>query len=84
MSPGSLCWTIFALWPSRQLHGLSGAQRLGKTTLVHLIPRFYDPTSGRILIDGLDLRDVTLSSLRNNIGMVMQETFLFRAHCGKI
>ncbi len=59
---------------STALVGPSGS---GKTTLVHLIPRFYDPTSGRILIDGIDLRDVTLSSLRNNIGMVMQETFLF-------
>jgi subfamily B ATP-binding cassette protein MsbA len=44
---------------------------------VHLIPRFYDPTAGRILLDGTDLRDVTLASLRCNIGMVMQESFLF-------
>jgi ATP-binding cassette, subfamily B, bacterial MsbA len=59
---------------STALVGPSGS---GKTTLVHLIPRFYDPTSGRILVDGLDLRDVTTSSLRNNIGMVLQESFLF-------
>ncbi len=54
--------------------GMSGG---GKTTLVNLIPRFYDVTSGRILIDGHDLRDVTLASLRKQIGMVTQQTILF-------
>ena len=54
--------------------GLSGA---GKTTLVNLIPRFYDPTAGRIAIDGTDTRDVTLASLRDQIGIVSQETVLF-------
>ena len=54
--------------------GSSGA---GKSTLVHLIPRFFDVTGGRILIDGLDVRDVTLSSLRSQIGIVTQETVLF-------
>jgi subfamily B ATP-binding cassette protein MsbA len=54
--------------------GLSGA---GKTTLVNLIPRFYDVTSGAILIDGVDVRDVTLASLRAQIAMVTQETVLF-------
>jgi len=54
--------------------GLSGA---GKTTLVNLVPRFYDVTSGAILIDGTDVRDVTLKSLRSQIGMVTQETVLF-------
>ncbi len=54
--------------------GLSGA---GKTTLVNLIPRFYDVTGGAILIDGIDIRDVTLKSLRAQIGMVTQETVLF-------
>jgi subfamily B ATP-binding cassette protein MsbA len=54
--------------------GLSGA---GKTTLVNLIPRFYDVTGGSILIDGLDIRDVTLASLRAQIGIVTQETVLF-------
>ncbi|HEY8550901.1 MAG TPA: lipid A export permease/ATP-binding protein MsbA [Vicinamibacterales bacterium] len=54
--------------------GLSGA---GKTTLINLIPRFYDVTSGAILIDGIDIRDVTLASLRAQIGMVTQETVLF-------
>ena len=54
--------------------GLSGA---GKTTLVNLLPRFYDVTSGAIRIDGLDIRDVTLKSLRSKIGIVTQETVLF-------
>ena len=54
--------------------GSSGA---GKSTLVHLIPRFFDVTDGRILIDGSDIRDVTLASLRSQIGIVTQETVLF-------
>jgi subfamily B ATP-binding cassette protein MsbA len=54
--------------------GLSGA---GKTTLVNLLPRFYDVTGGAILIDGVDVRDVTLKSLRRQIGIVTQETVLF-------
>ena len=54
--------------------GPSGA---GKTTMARLIPRFWDPTSGRVTIDGADLRDVTLSSLRNQIGLVTQEVILF-------
>lgn len=54
--------------------GSSGA---GKSTLVHLIPRFFDVTSGRLLIDGIDVRDVTLASLREQVGIVTQETVLF-------
>ena len=54
--------------------GLSGA---GKTTLVNLIPRFYDVTGGAVLIDGVDVRDVTLRSLRAQVGIVTQETVLF-------
>ena len=54
--------------------GSSGA---GKSTLVHLIPRFFDVTGGRILIDGHDVRDVTLASLRRQIGIVTQDTILF-------
>ncbi len=54
--------------------GPSGA---GKTTLVNLIPRFYDPTEGSIAIDGFDLRDLKLASLREQIGIVPQETLLF-------
>jgi ATP-binding cassette, subfamily B, bacterial MsbA len=54
--------------------GSSGA---GKSTLVHLIPRFFDVTEGRLLIDGRDARDVTIASLRSQIGIVTQETILF-------
>ena len=54
--------------------GSSGA---GKTTLVHLIPRFFDVSSGRLLIDGRDVRDTTLASLRSQIGVVSQDTVLF-------
>ena len=56
------------------LVGLSGA---GKTTLVNLLPRFYDVTDGAVLFDGIDVRDVTLKSLREHIGIVTQETVLF-------
>jgi len=51
---------------------LVGASGVGKTTLVNLIPRFYDPTAGRIAIDGSDLRDVTLKALRAQVGLVSQ------------
>ena len=60
-----------------QLVALVGPSGAGKTTLTYLIPRLYDPTAGRILIDGHDLRDVTLDSLATQIGMVTQETHLF-------
>jgi ATP-binding cassette, subfamily B, bacterial len=60
-----------------QLVALVGPSGAGKTTLTYLIPRLYDPTSGRILIDGHDLRDVTQTSLTAQIGMVTQETHLF-------
>jgi ATP-binding cassette subfamily B protein len=60
-----------------QLAALVGPSGAGKTTLTYLIPRLYDPSSGRILIDGIDLRDVTLDSLAEQIGMVTQETYLF-------
>ena len=56
------------------LVGLSGA---GKTTVVNLLTRFYDPTQGRITIDGIDIRDVTLTSLRTRIGLVTQDIILF-------
>ncbi|HOU40059.1 MAG TPA: ABC transporter ATP-binding protein [Promineifilum sp.] len=60
-----------------QLAALVGPSGAGKTTVTYLIPRLYDPTGGRVLIDGHDLRDVTLNSLAENIGMVTQETYLF-------
>jgi ATP-binding cassette, subfamily B, multidrug efflux pump len=56
---------------------LLGATGSGKTTIINLLPRFYDPSEGRITIDGHDLRDVTLDSLRSQIGIVLQETTLF-------
>lgn len=57
---------------------LVGASGAGKTTLVHLLPRFYEPADGAILIDGIDIRRVRLRSLRQRIGIVPQETMLFR------
>jgi ATP-binding cassette, subfamily B, bacterial MsbA len=54
-----------------------GSSGSGKSTLVHLIPRFFDVTQGHLLIDGVDVRDVTLASLREQIGIVTQETVLF-------
>ena len=60
-----------------QTVALLGATGSGKTTIINLLPRFYDPTEGRITIDGHDLRDVTLESLRAQIGIVLQETTLF-------
>lgn len=60
-----------------QTVALLGATGSGKTTIINLLPRFYDPTQGRICIDGHDLRDVTLESLRGQIGIVLQETTLF-------
>ncbi|MDD4230420.1 MAG: ABC transporter ATP-binding protein [Dehalococcoidales bacterium] len=60
-----------------QLVALVGPSGAGKTTLTYLIPRLYDPAKGRILIDGADIKDVTLASLAGQIGMVTQETYLF-------
>jgi subfamily B ATP-binding cassette protein MsbA len=60
-----------------QMLAIVGRSGAGKTTLVNLIPRFYDVTSGVIAVDGRDIRDVTLSSLRAQIGIVTQETVLF-------
>ncbi len=60
-----------------QTIALLGATGSGKTSIINLLPRFYDPTEGRITIDGYDLRDVTLESLRAQIGIVLQETTLF-------
>lgn len=60
-----------------QLVALVGPSGAGKTTLTTLLARFHDPTGGRILLDGHDLRDVTLESLHEGIGMVLQDTYLF-------
>ena len=66
----------FSCEPGRMV-AMVGPTGVGKTTLTQLIPRFYDPTEGRILIDGKDIRKVTLSSLRGSISPVLQDTFLF-------
>ncbi|MEG4110376.1 MULTISPECIES: ABC transporter ATP-binding protein [unclassified Microcoleus] len=60
-----------------EMIALVGASGAGKTTLVNLLPRFYDPQAGQILIDGIDIQDVTLNTLRRQIGIVPQETILF-------
>ena len=60
-----------------QLVALVGPSGAGKTSITYLLPRLYDPTEGRILLDGHDLRQVTIASLTEQVGMVTQETFLF-------
>jgi ABC-type multidrug transport system fused ATPase/permease subunit len=60
-----------------QTIAIVGPSGSGKSTIINLIPRFYDVTHGRVLIDGIDVRDVTLPSLRSQVGIVLQETFLF-------
>ena len=62
-----------------QVVALLGGPGSGKSTIAHVIPRFYDVSGGRITIDGHDVRDVTLSSLRRNVGIVMQDAFVFAA-----
>jgi ATP-binding cassette subfamily B protein len=62
-----------------QVIALLGTTGSGKSTVINLIPRFYDPTAGRILLDGQDIREVTVLSLRRQIGIVMQDTTLFAA-----
>jgi subfamily B ATP-binding cassette protein MsbA len=63
--------------PKGQVIALVGASGAGKSTLVDLIPRFYEPTAGRILLDGADTREIALSALRSLIGIVSQDTVLF-------
>src|SRR5689334_9163410 len=60
-----------------EILAIVGSSGAGKTTLVHLLPRFFDVTGGRILVDGHDVRDVTIPSLRSQVGIVTQETVLF-------
>ena len=62
-----------------QVVALLGATGSGKSTILNLLPRFYDATSGRITVDGLDVRAVTLASLRRSVGLVLQDVFLFNA-----
>jgi ATP-binding cassette subfamily B protein len=60
-----------------QMTALVGPTGVGKTTIIHLAARFYDPAEGRITLDGYDLREVTQNSIRNQISLVLQDTFLF-------
>ncbi|MBW3625415.1 MAG: ABC transporter ATP-binding protein/permease, partial [Armatimonadetes bacterium] len=62
-----------------QTVAIMGATGSGKTSIINLLPRFYDPSEGRITLDGHDIRTVSLRSLRRQIGMVLQETYLFSA-----
>jgi len=68
----------FEVGPGKTL-GVVGPPGAGKSTLAHLIPRFYDVSSGRVTIDGQDVRQVTLASLRGAVGIVQQDTFMFDA-----
>src|SRR5271155_19156 len=67
----------FAVKPG-QMIGVVGPTGGGKSTIMSLIPRFYDPNAGKVLVDGIDVRDYRLQALRNQIGYVLQETVLFR------
>ena len=69
-----VCFTI----KPGQVVGVVGPTGSGKSTVVSLLPRFYDPTAGRVLIDGIDISTCTLRSVRSQIGFVLQETVLFR------
>jgi ATP-binding cassette subfamily B protein len=68
----------FAAQPGRTI-AIVGPTGAGKTTLVNLIPRFYDPTRGRVLLDGVDVRELDLAQLRRSVSVIFQETFLFSA-----
>jgi ATP-binding cassette subfamily B protein len=65
--------------PACQTIAILGPTGSGKSSMLHLLPRFYDVKSGRVLVDGEDVRDVTQASLRRNIGLVLQDVFLFNA-----
>ena len=66
----------FAVGPGQTL-GIVGPPGAGKSTIAHLVPRFYDVTGGRVTIDGQDIRDVTLDSLRNAVGVIQQDSYVF-------
>lgn len=64
---------------ARCTYAIVGPTGSGKTTLVNLIPRFYDPAQGRVFVQGIDVRELNLSQLRRSVGVIFQETFLFSA-----
>jgi ATP-binding cassette subfamily B protein len=66
-----------------QMVALVGPTGSGKSSVISLIPRFYDVTAGKVSIDGVDVRNITLQSLRSQVGIVMQETFLFSVTVGE-
>jgi ABC-type multidrug transport system fused ATPase/permease subunit len=74
----SLRHVSFVAEPGRT-YALVGPTGSGKSTLVNLIPRYYEPTGGQILIDGIEIREVDLRALRASVGVIFQETFLFSA-----
>jgi ATP-binding cassette, subfamily B, multidrug efflux pump len=74
--PPAICDVTMTATPG-SITGIVGPQGSGKTTLLQLIPRIYDVSKGRITIDGIDVRDIPLSHLRNHISFVSQEPFLF-------
>jgi subfamily B ATP-binding cassette protein MsbA len=76
-SPGRILRGVSFTVGAGQMIAIVGRSGAGKTTLVNLLPRFYDVTAGSILIDGVDIRHVTIASLRRQIGIVTQETVLF-------
>lgn len=76
-SDGAVLESVDLEIPAGSLTAIVGASGAGKTTLINLIPRFYDPTEGAVTIDGVDIRECTFQSLRGQIGLVTQETFLF-------
>ncbi|MDR0222034.1 MAG: ABC transporter ATP-binding protein/permease [Oscillospiraceae bacterium] len=68
--------------PRKNMFAVIGPTGVGKTTLAALLPRFYDATGGEIFIDGIDIKEMTLQSLRKNISMVLQDVFLFNGTIG--
>ncbi len=78
LEPFALRDISFEIRPGQRV-ALVGPSGSGKTTLTYIVPRFYDPAEGRVLLDGIDLRELQQASLRNHIAMVTQETFLFHA-----
>jgi ABC-type multidrug transport system fused ATPase/permease subunit len=74
---------ISFIQPAKQMYAVIGPTGVGKTTLAALLPRFYDVTGGEILIDNINIRHMTLQSLRRNISMVLQDVFLFNGTIGE-